>query len=206
MDAVSLLDRGHIPYPEGVDIQLEHHARVSAGEQDNTLLLLEHTSVYTGGRMAEHSEVLDPSIDVVETTRGGKITWHGPGQLIGYPIYRLPNPINVVGYVRTLEQMLIEVLGDFGITATQVPKRTGVWVGPEGAEEKIAAIGIRIADRTTMHGFALNVSNSLGPFESIVACGIEDAGITTMTHQLGRQVSVSDVAQNVSQTIGRYFP
>ena len=205
MQTINLLERGHIPYPEGVEIQLDHHGRVSSGEQENTLLLLEHTSVYTGGRMAEHSEILNPDIDVVETTRGGKITWHGPGQLIGYPIYRLPNPINVVGYVRTVEQMLIEVLGDYGITGTQIPKRTGVWVGPEGSEEKIAAIGIRIADRTTMHGFALNVSNSLGPFDAIVACGIEDAGITTMTRQLGQQVSVSEVAQNVSQKLGRYF-
>lgn len=206
MEVVNLVGSEFVSYADGLSMQEGVHAQVVSGDKPNTLILLEHTSVYTGGKMAELADIADDSVEMVETNRGGKITWHGPGQLVGYPIYRLPNPIDVVGYVRTLEEMLIDVIANYGVTGRRVDKRTGVWVGPPGAESKIAAIGIRIAQRTAMHGFALNVNNSLDPFKAIIACGIRDAGVTTLEAEAGQSVAVDAVASQVDTTIGRFFP
>lgn len=205
MEIVNLVGQGHVSYADGIAMQHEIHAEVAPGHRANTMMLLEHESVYTGGKMSELSDIRDTSIEVVETSRGGKITWHGPGQLVGYPIYRLPNPIDVVGYVRTLEEMIINVIGQYGVVGHRVPKRTGVWVGPEGAMQKIAAIGIRIADRTAMHGFALNVNNSLDPFRAIIACGIADAGATTLEIEGATGVTVEQVAKDIAIASGRFF-
>lgn len=205
MEIVNLVGQGLVSYSDGLAMQHEIHADVAPGHRDNTMMLLEHESVYTGGKMSELSDIRDTSIEVVETSRGGKITWHGPGQLVGYPIYRLPNPIDVVGYVRTLEEMIIDVIGTYGVVGHRVPKRTGVWVGPEGAMQKIAAIGIRISDRTAMHGFALNVNNSLDPFKAIIACGIADAGATTLEIEGATGVTVAQVAKDIAAASGRYL-
>jgi lipoyl(octanoyl) transferase len=205
-EIVNLVGQGLVPYSDGVALQETLHAGVSSGTRPDTLVLLEHESVYTGGKMSEMTDIADPGVSLVETNRGGKITWHGPGQLVGYPIYRLPKPIDVVGYVRTLEHMLIDVIAQWGVVGQRVEKRTGVWVGPPGVEQKVAAIGIRVAERTTMHGFALNVSNSLEPFKAIFACGIRDAGATTVELEAGKAVSVSDAASAVEKTVGRFFP
>ena len=205
MEIVNLVGQGFVSYADGLAMQHEIHAEVAPGHRANTMMLLEHESVYTGGKMSELSDIRDTSIEVVETSRGGKITWHGPGQLVGYPIYRLPNPIDVVGYVRTLEEMIINVIGQYGVVGHRVPKRTGVWVGSEGAMQKIAAIGIRIADRTAMHGFALNVNNSLNPFKAIIACGIADAGATTLEIEGATEVTVEQVAKDIALASGRFF-
>ena len=205
METINLVGQGYVSYANGLALQEEVHAEVAPGHRANTMILLEHESVYTGGKMSELSDIRDPSIDVVETNRGGKITWHGPGQLVGYPIYRLPNPIDVVGYVRTLEEMIIDVISHYGVVGHRVPKRTGVWVGPEGAMQKIAAIGIRISDRTAMHGFALNVNNSLDPFRAIIACGIADAGATTLEVEGAAGITVAEVASDIALASGRFF-
>jgi lipoyl(octanoyl) transferase len=205
METMNLVGQGLVSYADGLALQADIHVEVAPGNRANTMVLLEHESVYTGGKMSELSDIRDPSIDVVDTNRGGKITWHGPGQLVGYPIYRLPNPIDVVGYVRTLEEMIIDVIGAYGVIGHRVPKRTGVWVGPEGAMQKIAAIGIRISDRTAMHGFALNVNNSLDPFRAIIACGISDAGATTLEIEGAQGVTVAQVASDIAHASGRFF-
>lgn len=180
---------GVVPYDDGLRLQQALHAKVVAGAEDTTLLL-EHEPVYTAGRRTELWERPTDATPVVEVDRGGKITWHGPGQVTGYPIVRLPDPVDVVGYVRRLEGLLLEVCGALGAVAIQVEGRSGVWT-PDGAR-KLAAIGIRVARGVTMHGFALNCDNSLEPYASIVACGIADAGVTTLSVELGRPVSVRD--------------
>ena len=158
-------------------------------------MLLEHESVYTAGKRTESHERPTDGTPVVEVDRGGKITWHGPGQLVGYPILRLAEPIDVVGYVRRLEGMLIAVLEDLGVTgADRVPGRSGVWMR---GTDKIAAIGIRVASGVTMHGFALNCSNSFEPYEHIIACGLSDAGVTSVSRELGRTVTPADAAAAV---------
>jgi lipoyl(octanoyl) transferase len=205
METMNLVGQGLVSYADGLALQADIHAEVAPGNRANTMILLEHESVYTGGKMSELSDIRDPSVEVVDTNRGGKITWHGPGQLVGYPIYRLPNPIDVVGYVKTLEEMIIQVIGTYGVIGHRVLKRTGVWVGPEGAMQKIAAIGIRISDRTAMHGFALNVNNSLDPFRAIIACGIADAGATTLEIEGAKGVTVAQVAEDIAIASARFF-
>jgi lipoyl(octanoyl) transferase len=184
------LSANSVPYEEALELQRAIHRSVADGDRPDTVILLEHPSVYTAGKRTEDFERPTDGTPVIDVDRGGKITWHGPGQLVGYPIVRLTEPIDVVGYVRRLEGMLIEVLAEFGITSGRVEGRSGVWIG----NDKIAAIGIRVAEGVTMHGFALNVSNSLEPYRPIVACGILDAGVTTMSLQLGREVSLAEVA------------
>jgi lipoyl(octanoyl) transferase len=149
--------------------------------------------VYTAGKRTEPGERPDDGTPVIESDRGGKITWHGPGQLVGYPIVRLPEPIDVVAYVRRLEGFLIDVLAELGISGYRVENRSGVWVTATGGGEKIAAIGIRVADGVTMHGFALNCSNSFDAYDHIIACGIRDAGITSISKVLGRTILPEDV-------------
>jgi lipoyl(octanoyl) transferase len=195
---VAGLSANSVPYFEGLELQRAVHGTVVSGLRPNTVLLLEHPAVYTAGKRTQPEDRPTDGTPVVDVDRGGRITWHGPGQLIGYPIVRLPEPIDVVGYVRLLEGILINTLADFGIVGRRVSGRSGVWVGIDGAEDKIAAIGIRVADGVTMHGFALNCDNSLEPYDRIVACGIVDAGITTMSRVLGRRVTTEDTVASLT--------
>lgn len=195
-------DPDFVSYEDGLQIQRELHAKVVSGEAPDTCLLLEHESVYTAGKRTEQYELPNNGAKYFETDRGGKITWHGPGQLIGYPIMRLPQPIDVVGYVRYLEQALIDTIAEFGVKGERVPGRTGVWVASPTGMSKIAAIGIRVAEKVTMHGFALNCNNSLEPYDYIVACGIADADSTTLSKVTGRNISALEVADLIEMKLG----
>jgi len=186
-----------VPYDEGLRVQRQLHDEITSGTRHDALVLLEHESVYTAGKRTEDDERPTDGTPVVDVDRGGKLTWHGPGQLVGYPILRLPDPIDVVGYVRNLEGVLLSVLNEFDIDAVRVEGRSGVWVRRGLTHDKIAAIGIRVAGGVTMHGFALNCSNELSPYASIVACGIRDAGVTTMSRQLNRAVTPLEVLPHV---------
>lgn len=178
-----------LPYAEAWELQRSVHAEVVAGG-DDVVLLLEHEPVYTAGKRTEVWERPLDGTPVVEVDRGGKITWHGPGQVTGYPITRLADPVDVVAYVRALEQVLIDTCTTLGLATTRVEGRSGVWT-TDGAR-KVAAIGIRVAQGVTMHGFALNCDPDLRAYDAIVACGITDATVTSLTHELGRPVTVAD--------------
>jgi lipoyl(octanoyl) transferase len=182
---------GNVDYDVAWALQQELHEQVAGGSQEDVVLLLEHPPVYTAGKRTEVWERPTDGSRVIDVDRGGKITWHGPGQITGYPIVRLNDPVDVVAYVRRLEQVLLDVCADLGLTTTRVEGRSGVWT-TDGAR-KVAAIGIRVARGVTMHGFALNCDNSLEAYNAIVACGIQDATVTTLTQELGRPVSVGDV-------------
>ena len=190
---VAGLSANSVPYLTALDQQRALHAAVVSGQRTDTVMLLEHPSVYTAGKRTEPSERPDDGTPVIDTDRGGKITWHGPGQLIGYPILRLSDPIDVVAYVRRLEEFLIDVLAELGVSGQRVEHRSGVWITTAGRDEKIAAIGIRVANGVTMHGFALNCSNTFDAYEHIVACGIRDVGVTSITKVLGRTIRPEDV-------------
>ncbi len=177
------------------------HSQVAEGICPNTLLLLEHPSVYTAGRRTLDSEKPADGSPVIEVDRGGKITWHGPGQLVGYPIVKLAQPHELVGFVREMERALINVCEEFGIKAMCVSGRSGVWILDEQGDRKIAAIGIRVAKGVTMHGFALNVCPDLDAFKQIVPCGIADAGVTSMERELGRLITIDEVAPIVERHI-----
>jgi len=189
-----------LEYQSGWDLQREIHAQVVAGTLPDTVLLLEHQSVYTAGRRTEDFERPLDGTPVVDVDRGGKITWHGPGQLVGYPIVHLPDPIDVIAHVRRIEAMLIEVCAEFGVATAQVTGRSGVWVCADdrGPDRKVAAIGIRATQGVTMHGFALNCDNDLSWFDRIVPCGIRDAQVTTLSQEAGRTISVAEVLPVVS--------
>ena len=191
------LDPDFVPYLDGLALQRTIHKEVVQGTRLDTCILLEHEGVYTAGKRTEDSERPDDGTEVIDVDRGGKITWHGPGQLVGYPIMKLPNPIDVVGYVRWLEQVLIDVCADFDLKTERVEGRSGVWAPVGGTHLKIAAIGIRVADHTTMHGFALNCSNSLDPYDTIIACGIKDAGTSTISALTGKLVTPAMAAERV---------
>jgi lipoyl(octanoyl) transferase len=183
-----------VEYEAAWAMQRELHARVAAGEAGDTVLLLEHPPVYTAGkRTAPHERPFDGT-PVIDVDRGGKITWHGPGQIVGYPIVRLADPVDVVAYVRRLEEALIGVCADLGVDAGRVEGRSGVWVPADarGRERKVAAIGIRVAQGVTMHGFALNCDPDLSWFSRIVPCGIPDADVTSLAAELGRDVPVAE--------------
>lgn len=189
-----------IPYEAGLVLQQETHRNVVAGTQEDTVILLEHEPVYTAGKRTVAIELPKDGTPVIETNRGGKITWHGPGQLVGYPIMKLPQPYDVVGYVRWLEQVLIDTIAEFGVVGERVNDRSGVWVRqPDDELLKVAAIGIRVAEKTTMHGFALNCNNSLVPYENIIACGIADAGTTTLSLETGTQINPAMAAEQVQK-------
>ena len=195
MGEVAIVRAGLVPYQQAWDLQRRVHDDVAAGAAPDTVLLLEHPPVYTAGRRTEAWERPTDGTPVVDTDRGGKITWHGPGQLVGYPIIRLADPIDVVAYVRRLEQTLIDVCAELGLpAATRVDGRSGVWVRADGRgpDRKVAAIGIRVARGVTLHGFALNCDPDLSAFDRIVPCGITDAGVTSLTSELGRPVTVTD--------------
>jgi lipoyl(octanoyl) transferase len=194
-----------VDYQQAWDLQREIHAGVVTRELPDQVLLLEHASVYTAGRRTELGDRPIDGTPVVDVDRGGKITWHGPGQLVGYPILHLPNPMDVVSHVRRLEDVLIGVCADFGLTTARIKGRSGVWVTDENGERKLAAIGIRVAQGVTMHGFALNCSNELNDFGKIVPCGIADAGVSTLSIELGKTITPTDVLDNITKHLHSAF-
>jgi lipoyl(octanoyl) transferase len=189
-----MIRAGLVPYEQAWQRQRDVHAAVVEGSEPDTALLLEHPSVYTAGKRTLASERPFDGTPVIDVDRGGKITWHGPGQLVGYPIVRLPDPIDVVAYMRRLEGVLIDVCAEFGVTAGRVAGRTGVWIlaDERGADRKIAAIGVRVSRGVTLHGFALNCDPDMRFFDNFVPCGITDAGVTSLSLELGRAVTVAD--------------
>jgi lipoyl(octanoyl) transferase len=200
--AVDVRQLGTVDYRTAWQLQRDlADARVAAGS--DTLLLLEHPAVYTAGRRTEPHERPVDGIPVVDTDRGGKITWHGPGQLVGYPIIGLAEPLDVVNYVRRLEESLIKVCADVGLETARIEGRSGVWV-PGGAgrpDRKVAAIGVRVSRATALHGFSLNCDCDLDAFAAIVPCGISDAGVTSLSAELGRRVIVDDVRAAVAAAV-----
>jgi lipoyl(octanoyl) transferase len=184
--------------------QRRWHEQVVAGQVGGVVWLGQHSSVYTAGRRTEPWERPLDGTPVIDVDRGGKITWHGPGQLVGYPILRLPEPIDVVAHVRRIEALLIDVCAQLGVTGDRVPGRSGVWIPADmrGPDRKIAAIGIRVARGVTMHGFALNVDPDLGAFDRIVPCGIRDASVTSLARELGRDITVTTVLELVVPRLG----
>ena len=197
--ALALQLGGLVEYEEALAIQRRIHGDVSSGARPNTLLLLEHPAVYTAGKRTLDEERPHNGAPVIDVDRGGKITWHGPGQLVGYPIVRLQNPHELVGFVREIEAGLINVCQDFGITGQRIAGRSGVWVCDEQGERKIAAIGIRVASGTSMHGFALNVAPDLSAFSAIIPCGIADAQVTSMERELSRAITIEEVQPSVER-------
>ena len=199
---VTGLSANSVPYLSGLDQQRFLHAAVVEGRAPSTVMMLEHESVYTAGKRTQaHERPVDGTL-VIDVDRGGKITWHGPGQLVGYPIMRLADPVDVVRYVRCLENMLIAVLNDLGVVgASRVDGRSGVWMR---GSDKIAAIGIRVAQGVTMHGFALNCSNGFEAYRTIVACGLPDAGVTSVSYELGHTVTPADVTPLIERHFGAH--
>ncbi|MEJ1091978.1 lipoyl(octanoyl) transferase LipB [Microbacterium sp. Mu-43] len=194
-----------VPYLDGWELQRRIHADVVSGARPDTLLLLEHEAVYTAGKRTEAHERPQDGTPVVDVDRGGKITWHGPGQLVGYPIVRLIEPIDVVAHVRRIERVLIDVLAPFGVDGYQVEGRSGVWVRRPLSEDKVAAIGVRVQQGVTMHGFAINCDNTLAGFRGIIPCGITDAGVTTVSEVAGAEVSPADLVQAVSDAFAAEY-
>jgi lipoyl(octanoyl) transferase len=206
---LQVIRAGTVPYEEAWARQRELHAARVDGTGRDTLLLLEHPSVYTAGRRTEPHERPFDGTPVIDVDRGGKITWHGPGQLVGYPVVALPDPVDVVAHVRRLEGALIEVCAGLGVVTDRIEGRSGVWIDadPPGAggrpARKIAAIGVRVARGVTMHGFALNCDPDLSAFGAIVPCGITDAGVTSLSAELGRNVPVPEVIDAVETAMRR---
>ena len=188
-------------YEQAWELQRSLHAEVAAGVRPNVLLLLEHPSVYTAGRRTEEFERPVDGSKVIEVDRGGRITWHGPGQLVGYPIVKLLEPTEVVGFVREIEIALIKVCSDLGVNALRIEGRSGVWVVDSQGDRKIAAIGVRVAKGVTMHGFSLNVNPDLTAYDQIVACGIKDAQVTSLQKELGREITIEEISEIVEDHV-----
>ena len=192
-----------VPYPAGWDLQRRLHQRRAAGAIPDVCLLLEHEPVYTAGKRTSPGDrpVGDPGVPVIDVDRGGKITWHGPGQLVGYPIVALAEPVDVIAYVRAVEEAMIRACAEVGVAAARVPGRSGVWVPGDGTvpDRKLGAIGIRVSRGVTMHGFALNCDCDLGWFATIVPCGISDADVTSLSAETGRRVTVADMLAPVER-------
>jgi lipoyl(octanoyl) transferase len=195
-----------VPYLDGWALQQRLHEQRVSGDIPDTCVLLEHRPVYTAGRRTSQLDrpPADPGIPVIDVDRGGKITWHGPGQLVGYPIVALAEPVDVIAYVRAIEEALIQACADAGVATTRVEGRSGVWItggrGPGSAlDRKVAAIGIRVARGVTMHGFALNCDCDLGWFDRIVPCGIQDAGVTSLSAETGRFITVTGMLAPVER-------
>jgi lipoyl(octanoyl) transferase len=200
---------GTVDYLAAWDEQRRVHDLVVAGDEPDTVLLLEHPSVYTAGKRTQPWDRPVDGTPVIDVDRGGQITWHGPGQLVGYPILTLPGartgqPVDVVAYVRRVEQMLIDVCAELGLATTRVDGRSGVWVAGDGTrpDRKVAAIGIRVAHGVTLHGFAINCDPDLSAYDKIVACGIRDAGVTSISAELGRDVTVDEIRPIVERHLG----
>ena len=186
-------DLKHLAYGDALLIQEQTHEQVSSGQIPNTLLFVEHPSVFTAGKRTLDFERPQDGTAVIDVNRGGKITWHGPGQIVGYPIVRLAKPTELVAFVRELESALIDTCNEFGLQVERIKGRSGVWIKDEINPRKIAAIGIRVAKGTTMHGFALNVNPDLSAFSQIIPCGITDAKVTSMAQELKREINASEV-------------
>jgi lipoyl(octanoyl) transferase len=195
----------YVDYQRAWDLQRQLHAKVVTGEEPDTTLLLEHAAVYTAGKRTEPHERPLAGTPVIDVDRGGKITWHGPGQIVGYPIVRLPAPIDVVAHVRRLEELMIAVCADFGVEAARVEGQSGAWVLADPSDpqrrpnRKIGAIGVRVSRQVTMHGFAFNCDPDLGWADVIIPCGIVGAGVTSLTRELGRDVPVAEVLPYLEQ-------
>ncbi len=199
--ALDIQHLGLIPYQEAWDLQRKIQSEIIDGSRKNTLLLLEHPSVYTAGRRTElHERPLDGT-PVIDVDRGGKITWHGEGQLVGYPIIKLRNRNDVVGFVREVETGLIAALAEIGLESERYCERSGVWLRDSKGDRKIAAIGIRVAKGVTMHGFALNVNPDMTAFDRILPCGFSDTGVTSIAKELGRDISIKEVLPIVEKHI-----
>lgn len=190
---IDVLHSGLLDYEKSWQMQREIHEEVAQGSKSNTLILIEHPSVYTAGRRTDVLERPQDGTPVIDVDRGGRITWHGPGQIVGYPIVRLEKRNEVVGFVRNLEEGLIATLAEFGITGISIAGKTGVWIKDEKGERKISAIGVRVAKGVTMHGFALNVCPDLSKFNSIIPCGMPEAETTSMEKELNRTISIAEV-------------
>jgi len=198
---LKVTELGVVDYLSAWKLQKQIHQDVVNLQTENTLLLLEHPSVYTAGR---RTEILDRPLDetpVIDVDRGGKITWHGPGQLVGYPIVKLKNSTDVVGFVRELETALISVCAEFGIKADRYCERSGVWVRDDKSDRKIAAIGLRVAKGVTMHGFALNVNPDLSAYEKIIPCGISGAKVTSLSAELGSEITINEALPVIKKHI-----
>lgn len=191
---------GVVPFKEAWELQREIHAAVVSGDMPDTLLLLEHPDVYTAGRRTQPEDLPLDGTPVIDVDRGGRITWHGPGQLVGYPILHLPQPLDVVGHVRRLEELLIDTCRAYGVEGERVPGRSGVWVDAT-PQRKIAAIGVRVARGVTMHGFALNVNADLRAYDRIVPCGISDAEVTSLRNETGSTFDMEAVADTISHAV-----
>jgi len=207
---------GLTAYQQAWELQRCTHDAVAAGQQDSTILLLEHPAIYTAGRRTHQNEFPTNGTPVLPVDRGGKITWHGPGQLVAYPIIRLREPIDVIEYLRRLEDAVIEVCTEYGLAGYRVPERTGVWLLPAAPAAaaaadpanaapsdfvKVCAIGARVAQNVTMHGLALNCNPDLSAFDAIVPCGIDDAAVTSLTQATGRTVTVSEVRPLLAEAL-----
>jgi len=194
LSALTVVRAGTVDYQAAWDEQRRLHDAVADGAKEDTILLLEHHSVYTAGKRTEPWDRPTDGTPVIETDRGGKITWHGPGQLVGYPIMKLAEPVDVVAYVRRVEQVLIDTCAELGLATTRIEGRSGVWVPADdrGPDRKVGAIGIRVARGVTLHGFSLNCDCDLSYFDRIVPCGIRDAGVSSLTQELGRTITVED--------------
>ena len=184
---------GVIDYLSAWKMQKEIQKKVIGNIEPNTLLILQHPSVYTAGRRTEITDRPLDNTPVIDVDRGGKITWHGLGQIVGYPIVKLKNSTDVVGFVRELETALIEICDEFGIKAERYCERSGVWLRDAKGDRKIAAIGLRVAKGVTMHGFALNVNPDLSAYSKIIPCGIADAKVTSLSAELGRDIKIDEV-------------
>ena len=190
---IKVIHSGLLDYQAAWQLQRKIHEGVANNTEANTLMLVEHPSVFTAGRRTDLIERPTDGTPVVDVDRGGRITWHGPGQIVGYPIVRLEKRNEVVGFVRHLEEAIIKTIADFGITGIQISGKTGVWIKDERSERKIAAIGVRVAKGITMHGFALNVCPDLTYFDRIVPCGMPEAITTSMQQELGRPIAITEV-------------
>jgi len=191
--SIAISNYGNVAYLDALEMQRNLHAQVAEKKHENIIMILEHPPVFTAGKRTLPHERPHNGATVIDVDRGGKITWHGPGQIIGYPILRLAKPTELVGFVREIESALINTCQEFGIQVQRIKGRSGVWTHDENSPRKIAAIGIRVAKATTMHGFALNVNPDLNAFSQIIPCGIADAEVTSMANELKRDITPAEV-------------
>ena len=205
LEPIAIQRLGTRDYLETLAMQRKIHLDVTKGLSGNTLLIVEHSSVYTAGRRTLASEKPTDGTPVIDVDRGGKITWHGIGQLVAYPIVRLTNPHELVGFVRELEAGLIQVCDYFGIASKRIIGRSGVWVEDARGPRKIAAIGIRVASGVTMHGCALNINPDLSAFTKIIPCGINDAEVTSMAKELGKEITITEVQPVVEEILCQHL-
>ena len=196
-----VLRPGILDYQEAWQLQRDTLEGVAAGAASNTLILLQHPSVYTAGRMTKPDERPQDGTPVIDVDRGGKVTWHGLGQIVGYPIVKLKNRNDVVGFVREIEIALIDLCLEFGIPAERYCERSGVWIRDSKGDRKIAAIGMRVAKGVTMHGYAINVNPDLSAYSKIIPCGYSDSEVTSMQQELGREIAVEELLPLVESRI-----